>query len=100
MPLNQKKKPLSFRQQRAAKLLSVGWLRDSQVAKLMNVRRETIWAWRRQPRFQTELAELEREFSERIAYRQRALLDPVLTALERIVDASDVRASLAAAKMV
>ena len=93
-------KPLSFRQRRAARLLTCGWFRDSQVATLVHVRRETIWAWRKQPLFQARLAELEREFAGHIHYQQRALLDLALTTLEHLVHSPQPRTSLAAMKTI
>jgi hypothetical protein len=94
------KKPLSFRQKWAAKLLSVGLLRNGQVASMVGVRRQTIWAWRQQRRFQARIEEFAREFDAHTHYQRRAGLELALTTLEDLVHSSDTRASLAAIEMV
>jgi hypothetical protein len=94
------KKPLSFRQRRAAKLLSVGCLNVSKVAQLVGVRRETIWARRQQPEFQARVEEFERESDQYTYYRRRAGLELALTTLEELVRSPNPRVSLAAMTMV
>ncbi len=94
------KKPLSFRQRRAARLLTCGWLRDGQVAQLLGVRRETIWAWRQQPQFQARVEEFERELDAHTYYQRRAGLELALTKLEQLVESPNPRVSLAAMEIV
>jgi hypothetical protein len=94
------KKPLSFRQRKAAMLLAVGWLSIGDVARQVGVRRETIWAWRQQPEFEARVADRERELDERLRYRRQACLEQVLTTLDELIGCPNPRVSLAAMKIV
>jgi len=93
-------KPLSPRQSAAARLLSVGWLTDRKVADLVRVRRETIWAWRQQPRFREKVDGLAREFDAYTRRLARAGLEPALTRLEQLVQSPDSRTAFAAMDLV
>ena len=84
------KKKLSYRQKYAANLLVLG-LKITQIAKILQVRRETIWAWKKQPRFMVLVGKLQAECDAHIRRLSLPLLEKVMDQLERMLDSSNVR---------
>jgi hypothetical protein len=87
--LKQKKK-LSFRQKRAASLLVAG-CKITHIAKLLEVRRETIWAWKQQPRFLKRVERLQAEFLDEVHRLTMPLMERALNRLGKMLKSSDLK---------
>jgi len=83
-------KKLTSKQKLAANLLVLG-LKITQIAKILHVRRETIWAWKKQPRFAALVGKLQAECDAHIRRLMLPLMEKVMDQLERMLDSSNVR---------
>jgi len=87
------KKKLSSRQKLAANLLVFG-LKITQVAKILRVRRETIWAWKKQPRFMALVGKLQAETDAYIRRLTMPRMRKVMELLEDMLDSSNSRKAI------
>ena len=83
-------KMLSYRQRYAANLLVLG-LKITQIAKIVHVRRETIWAWKKQPRFMALMGKRQAKWDAYIRRLAMPRMLKVMELLDSMLDSSNSR---------
>ena len=84
------KKTLSYRQKRAATLLVAGF-KTTHVATMVGVRRETIWAWKKQPRFAKRVEKLQADFLREVRRLVLPLMERAFKALDKMLNSTNDR---------